>query len=87
MLDFKLVHDGREWRAGNGDISVEGTSLVALDKNLEQELVNRNMTRGRSEFKVRMTFDNSCMPEFMRQYANHYFNRVVRFTFDNAGRS
>ncbi|MDD4648767.1 MAG: DUF5395 family protein [Desulfoplanes sp.] len=87
MLDFRLIYDGKAWRAMHGDISVQGKSLISLDKNLEQELVNRDMTQGLSEYKVRMTFDNSCMPEFMRQYANHYFNRVVHFKFDNARRS
>jgi hypothetical protein len=83
MLDFRLVHDGKNWQAACGDIAAKGDSLSDLDRNLEKELVRRDLTKGLSEFKVRMTFDNKCMPPFMRQYANHYFNRVVQFTFDS----
>lgn len=83
MLDFRLVHDGKNWLAACGDIAAKGDSLSDLDRNLQKELVRRELTKGLSEYKVRMTFDNKCMPPFMRQYANHYFNRVVHFTFDN----
>ncbi len=83
MMDFSLIHDGANWQAHCGDIAAHGESLRDLDRNLEKELAQLDVVKGLSEYRVRMTFDNKCMPEFMRQYANHYFNRVVHFTFDN----
>ncbi len=74
-LVMKLRY-GNEWTAENGEITAKGSSLVELDRNLELELKKAGY-KGRVE--VLMKFDYSTIPNWMRQFHPHYFNRTVVF--------
>ncbi len=77
MVDFRLVHDGTDWIADDGQVSVRAQTLPALDLALAA-LLRKNRSRYPGPtLDVRMTFDHSVIPQWMRQYSNHYFNRVV----------
>jgi hypothetical protein len=76
MLELRLIHDGEFWIAENVELRVTGATLPALDRELARVL-GRGRHRGEAEIEVRMTFDNSVIPQWIRQYSNHYFNRVV----------
>ncbi len=77
MFDFRLVHDGAYWVADDGQVSARGRTLPALDTALAAQLrCHPERYRG-APLEVRMTFDNSVIPQWIRQYSNHYFNRVV----------
>ncbi|AIG98622.1 DUF5395 domain-containing protein [Archaeoglobus fulgidus] len=77
-LSFTLRF-GDVWVAENGEIVAEGHSLDELDRNLELELRKAGY-KGRVE--VFMKFDYSTIPEWMRQFHPHYFNRTVVFDLD-----
>lgn len=77
MLDFRLTHDGLHWKADRGDMEARGETLRALDRALAAELKKGDLARGQDKIQVRMTFDSSTIPEWIRQYASHYFNRIV----------
>jgi len=77
MVDFRLVHDGADWVADDGEITVRGRSLPDLDAALAAQLRGHPDRTSDGTLDVRMTFDNSVIPQWMRQYSNHYFNRVV----------
>ncbi len=77
MLDFSLIHDGRHWIAERGSIRVKGTTLPELDRNLQAALKECALDVRDHQTKIRMTFDNAVIPEWIRQYSNHYFNRIV----------
>jgi hypothetical protein len=77
MLDFRIIHDGKHWIAERDGCAARGRTLAELDSALA-EVVGRHFDlEGQTEVDVRMTFDNVTIPEWIRQYANHYFNRVV----------
>ncbi|MBW2458374.1 MAG: DUF5395 family protein [Deltaproteobacteria bacterium] len=77
MRDFRLVHDGTDWVADDGQVSARAQTLPALDLALAAQLRKDRSRYPGSTLDVRMTFDNSVIPQWMRQYSNHYFNRVV----------
>ncbi len=77
MLTFRLIHAGGFWIAENGDVRVEAGTLPELDRELGLALGKTRKDGALDKIDVRMTFDNSVLPKWMRQYSNHYFNRVV----------
>lgn len=77
MLDFRIIHDGKHWIAERGDCAARGRTLAELDSALAEAVGRHFDLEGQTEVDVRMTFDNAIIPEWIRQYSNHYFNRVV----------
>ncbi len=77
MMDFRLIHDGRNWIAENGSVSASAETLEDLDLKLAEILGRLSEYSRVNRLKIRMTFDNSVIPQWIRQYSNHYFNRIV----------
>ncbi len=77
MLDFRIIHDGTHWIADKGTLVVRGRTLEELDRSLAAVVGEHFDVGDAAEIDVRMTFDNVTIPEWMRQYSNHYFNRIV----------
>jgi len=79
-LELVLTHDGRFWVGRNDALNLElkGETLAALDAATRAWLAARPGWRGRKA-RVFMGFDNASIPTWIRQYAAHYFNRVVEF--------
>ena len=63
--------------ADDGQVSARAQTPRALDLALAAQLRKDPGRYPGSTLDVRMTFDNSVIPQWMRQYSNHYFNRVV----------
>ena len=77
-LDLTLTHDGTHWVGRNADldIHVKGESLGDLDTALMHALSALPNCAGQ-RVEVVMRFDNATIPTWIRQYAAHYFNRIV----------
>ncbi|MBO8180603.1 MAG: DUF5395 family protein [Archaeoglobus sp.] len=67
------------WIAENEEIRAEGSSLEELDKNLAEKLRKAGY-KGRLD--ILMKFDYSTIPDWMRQFHPHYFNRRVVLEID-----
>ncbi len=80
MLELILSHDGNHWHARGPGIDLKAGSLSGLDEQLKNHL---DASRGPAD--VRMCFDCNALPRWMRQYGSHYFNRLVRFDFEDRG--
>lgn len=57
--------------------SVFAPSLEELDQGVERLLKEKGMLKEGERAEVFMAFDNATIPQWIRQYAQHYFNRVV----------
>jgi hypothetical protein len=77
MIEFRLTHDGTHWIAENETLSARGTTLEQLDRQIAATLRKYGTFERNTQHRVRMSFDNSTIPEWIRQYAGHYFNREV----------
>lgn len=70
-----LDHDGRNWKVSGADIEVSAASLNELDRKLEHALKPRLSVE--KTLQVFMTSNNEMIPEWMRPFMGHYFNRLL----------
>lgn len=89
MVELSLIHDGRLWSARGESWTVQGETLEDLDRAVAKIAMEREKPDEGRRLKVRMTFDNRVIPQWIRQYSNHYFNRLITVDFppDRAGDS
>lgn len=77
MLEMILSHDGKNWVAVGERFKLSSPTLERLDQELGETLRSEGMLQAGQTTKVFMAFDNSTIPQWIRQYAQHYFNRIV----------
>ena len=68
-----------KWIAKGEILEVSAETLEDLDKAIEEELKKKGF---RGEIKVYMEFDYSTIPQWIRQFHPHYFNREIIFKID-----
>jgi hypothetical protein len=77
--EFALIHDGRQWSAGNNDLSVSGNTLGELENNLQTALRDSGMFQKGKKITVFIGYDPKAIPAWIRPYQSHYFNRRLTF--------
>ena len=77
MIELLITHDGKNWWAKNDSLAVSAPSLGELDREVGRRLREEGHIEQGKKGKVLMLFDNSTLPQWIRQYAQHYFNRIV----------
>jgi hypothetical protein len=81
MIELSLIHDGAYWVARNESWTAKGRTIEELDQAVAAIVHERETPSEGRRLKVKMHFDNSVIPQWMRQYSNHYFNRLVTVEF------
>ena len=76
-VEFDLIHDGQQWVANNGHWQAAGESLHDLDEDVKRVLSASGQFPSGSRVVVFMGFDFDTIPTWLRQYHDHYFNRLV----------
>lgn len=71
-IDVSLTTRGARWVASWKAETWSAPSLDALDAAVRARFAGRDEVR-----HVRMCFDRTALPEAVRQYAPHYFDRVI----------
>ena len=79
-MEFIITHDGSNWILENDCIRLSAATLADLDMALEKLVREKGMLRKGQTEKVFMAFDNSTIPQWIRQYSQHYFNRMISIT-------
>jgi len=74
---YLIRHDGRCWVIENELGALAAPTLEELDSKVEHYLKEQGLLKKGEKAEVFMAFDNSTIPEWIRQYAQHYFNRIV----------
>ena len=78
MIELQLIHDGNWWIAKNESLFARAKTLVDLDREVALQLRELDsIGSNEGNLEIRMTFDRSAFPQWIRQYSGHYFNRVV----------
>jgi len=77
MIELTLTHDGRCWAASSDLLTAAAPTLEALDAEVRRALSQSGHLKAGETLQVHMAFDSSTIPQWIRQYAQHYFNRVV----------
>ena len=76
-VDLKLIHDGRHWVVSNDEFTVSGDTFDSLDRNLGEALKKSGKFSEGEQVNIFMGFDFDTIPTWLRQYHNHYFNRLL----------
>ncbi len=76
-MDLTLSYRGNKWIAHNDKMSFSGTTLDDLDDKIKTFVVKSGLLKNKNMYKVKMYFNNAEIPAWIRQYAQHYFNRVL----------
>ena len=77
QIEMHLQHDGRDWVAIHGRHVLRRPSLESLDEEVRRHLLRRRCLRPGERAQVLMMFDNRQIPQWIRQYSQHYFNRIL----------
>jgi len=77
MKELSIIHDGKNWVAGNGEISFSAPTLDELDVQVAEHVRTSEALQRGEKREVRMYFNNAVIPQWIRQYAQHYFNRII----------
>jgi len=72
-IEMMIDHDGHNWVVSGGNLKISAKELYDIDKQLESALQSE-LDLGK-RIDVIMTTNNEIIPEWMRPYMNHYFNR------------
>lgn len=78
MIELIITHDGKNWIAKSSELSAKGSSLEQLDNNLKKIVEERGLFDADKKIDLFMFFDNFTIPQWIRQYSQHYFNRILR---------
>lgn len=74
-IEMMIDHDGRNWVVSGGDLKIAAEELYEIDRLLEKALQPQLEKEGK--LNVFMATNNEIIPEWMRPYMNHYFNRQL----------
>ena len=78
MIELIISHNGKNWTAKNDLLFAEAPTLEKLDGDLERQLKQKGFLEKAEGVDLFMSFDNSIIPQWIRQYSQHYFNRIIR---------
>ena len=72
-IEMMIDHDGRDWIVTGNGLKLSARELYDIDRELEKALQPQINQEGR--LSVFMTTNNEIIPEWIRPYMDHYFNR------------
>lgn len=75
MIEMMIDHDGRNWIVSGNGLRIAARELDDIDRELEKALKSRIDEEGK--LNVFMSSNNEMIPEWMRPFMNHYFNRCL----------
>jgi len=78
-IDMILDHDGTNWVASRGSLSLSAPTLPELDEKVAKALAGEPEPPS----EVFMCCNNEMIPMWIRPYMNHYFNRIVELPLRN----
>jgi hypothetical protein len=76
-IELSICHTGQNWLVQNESISISAPTLDELDHQIKLLLKEKELIKAGEKTRVFMVYDNSTIPQWIRQYAQHYFNRIL----------
>ncbi|AEH44296.1 hypothetical protein Thein_0414 [Thermodesulfatator indicus DSM 15286] len=76
-LQATIWHDGKNWVVEAEGFKVEAPELDELDRKVARTIKNNPDLASKNIKRVNMYFDMMTIPQWMRQYMQHYFSRII----------
>lgn len=77
MIELVVTHEGEDWVARSDVLTAKAPTLEELDNALRRLISQGEFLKPGEKARLFMAFDNSTIPQWMRQYSQHYFNRII----------
>ena len=78
-IEMSIIHDGMDWVVKNDDLEVSAPTLEELDSLLRTTMKEKGLVKHGECKDIYMYSNNAAMiPDWMRPYSQHYFNRIVK---------
>jgi hypothetical protein len=74
---YTIKYLGECWVIENEHSTISAPTLEELDSRLGDYMRENGLLKKGEKAEVFMAFDNSTIPQWIRQYSQHYFNRIV----------
>lgn len=71
--EWTFWHDGEQWIAINPEICLYADELDDLD----QQIISWSKSALPETHQIKLFYDNSRIPSWMRPYMPHYMNRII----------
>jgi hypothetical protein len=79
VIYASIRHDGKNWVVENDHFRVEGSTLDEIDEKVKNAVREKTPEANGQKVQVYMAYDNYAIPQWIRQYSSHYFDRVIEF--------
>ena len=77
-MELVIKYNGKDWVVENELMTVSAATLEELDIEVGRLMRQKGLVGKGEKKEVYMFCNNSIMiPEWMRPYAQHYFNRIL----------
>ena len=76
-IELCIRHSGQNWIAENQSLKAVAPTLEELDSQLKSLLEEKKLLKPGGKARLCMYYDNGTIPQWIRPYANHYFNRIL----------
>ena len=76
-MELLISHNGKYWIATHDDGQFIGQRLADIDTQVRRFVRETRVVRKGQKLRVKMFFDTRAIPQWMRQYSQHYFNRIL----------
>jgi hypothetical protein len=76
-IETVISHNGSNWILRNNHFTLSAPTIEELDLETKRLIKEKGLIKKGEKVKVLMAFDNSTIPQWIRQYAQHYFNRII----------
>jgi len=76
-IELTIWYTGQNWLVENEYLRISAPTLEKLDHRLKIFLKKKKIHKDGTKTRVFMYYDNSTIPQWIRQYAQHYFNRIL----------
>jgi len=74
---LKITHDGGKWVVKNESLILSSPTLDEIDARIGDVLRGSGLIKPGERVRLKMEFDNSSIPQWIRQYTQHYFDRII----------
>ncbi|OAG26947.1 DUF5395 domain-containing protein [Thermodesulfatator autotrophicus] len=76
-LQATIWHDGKNWVVEAEGFKVKASELDELDRKVASLIKSDPYFANKGIRRVNMFFDMMTIPQWMRQYMQHYFSRII----------
>jgi hypothetical protein len=84
-LEVILKRDGPRWVACGDGFTVAAAGISEIDEAIRREIVESGRFPAGTAVEVFLACDRGVIPDWMRPYHSHYFNRTISFVVEEGG--